>query len=210
MQFINNFIYINDNSISKILCKEIINMFEEQDGKRDGITIGGLNKNVKDTIDYVIPRNNDELKTIEKWSKIDKFLEKELNRNIKLYIRNLHQNLNIEEEYSNSEFRIFSKDFLTSHEFMIQKYTQNKGRYVYHNDESINWNEKKYRAITYIFYLNDVEEGGETEIWNDFKIKPKAGKLLLFPSSWVFPHRGKMPKSSDKYIITGWLWINNQ
>jgi hypothetical protein len=53
-----------------------------------------------------------------------------------------------------------------------------------------------------------VENGGETEIWDDFKIKPETGKLLLFPSSWTFPHRGVMPISDNKYIITGWLYVN--
>ena len=61
-------------------------------------------------------------------------------------------------------------------------------------------------VITYIFYLNDVEEGGETEIRRKCKIKSKAGKLLLFPSCWTFPHRGVMPISDNKYIITGWLY----
>jgi len=62
--------------------------------------------------------------------------------------------------------------------------------------------------FAFIFYLNNVEEEGETEIWGHKHIKPSAGKLLLFPASWTFSHCGKMQISSDKYIITGWLYIN--
>ena len=62
------------------------------------------------------------------------------------------------------------------------------------------------RKLTFLWYINDVEEGGETEFFGNHKIKPEAGKLILFPASWTFPHCGKMPISDDKYIITGWLW----
>ena len=62
------------------------------------------------------------------------------------------------------------------------------------------------RHLTFLWYLNDVEEGGETEFWGQYGIKPEAGKLILFPASWTFPHKANVPISSDKYIITGWLW----
>jgi len=64
-----------------------------------------------------------------------------------------------------------------------------------------------HRIITYLWYLNDVEEGGET-LFHNFKIKPKTGSLLLFPATWTYKHSGAMPISNDKYIITGWVWIN--
>ena len=89
---------------------------------------------------------------------------------------------------------------------MIQKYEQNKGKYIYHNDSSIKLDKNKFRVITFLWYLNDVEEGGETEFFGYYKIKPECGNILLFPSGWIYPHCGKMPISSDKYIITGWLY----
>jgi hypothetical protein len=58
-----------------------------------------------------------------------------------------------------------------------------------------------------LWYLNTVNDGGETEILGDIIVKPEAGKLLLFPASWTFPHRGKMPISEDKYIVTGWFHV---
>ena len=62
------------------------------------------------------------------------------------------------------------------------------------------------RHITFIWYLNDVNDGGETAFDGIYKIRPKSGKLVLFPASWTYPHCGKMPLSSDKYIITGWIY----
>jgi hypothetical protein len=64
-----NYFYINNNSISKELCNEIINLFEEEATKYEGITASGLNKDIKDSIDFVIPTQNEETK----WSKIRNF-----------------------------------------------------------------------------------------------------------------------------------------
>jgi hypothetical protein len=69
--------------------------------------------------------------------------------------------------------------------------------------------QKKNRIITYLWYLNDVEEGGETDFPDiNIKVKPETGKLVLFPATWDFPHCGKMPISSNKYIVTGWLYVD--
>lgn len=62
------------------------------------------------------------------------------------------------------------------------------------------------RAITYLWYLNDVEKGGETALLSNMKIQPSAGRLLLFPATWTYPHCGMMPESGDKYIVTGWVY----
>jgi hypothetical protein len=90
---------------------------------------------------------------------------------------------------------------------MLQKYNKCKGRYVYHNDFTNEPEKNRYRVITFIWYLNDVTDGGETEFFGGkINIKPEKGKLVLFPASWAFPHRGKMPISNDKYIITNWFY----
>jgi hypothetical protein len=91
---------------------------------------------------------------------------------------------------------------------LIQKYDKNKGKYIYHNDSRIDYKNKKTRMFTFIWYLNDVYEGGETEFIN-FKIIPERGKLVIFPASFVFPHCGNMPVSDDKYILTGWVYSSH-
>ena len=62
--------------------------------------------------------------------------------------------------------------------------------------------------MAYILYLNDVDEGGETHIIfdkKDINIKPEAGKLLIFPANFCFPHEGKKPISNSKYILVGFV-----
>jgi len=202
------YFYINPNSISLELCKTIINMFDSDKNKYEGVTFGGLNKNIKDTQDFVIPNSPDK-SGFDKWAKLHNFLEKELAKNTKEYIKILDELIvkNHEKEATTYKYKTFS-DFVTNQSFMVQRYTKQKGRYVYHNDFHSDYDAKKYRVITYLWYLNNVEEGGETEFWGSHTIKPETGKLLLFPASWTFPHRGKMPLSDDKYIITGWLYLH--
>ena len=204
-----NYFYINQTSISPELCKTIINMFNLDNNKYPGVTHSGLNKNIKDTHDLVIPNSPDK-SGFDKWAKVHNFLEKELAKNTKEYIKMLDELIvkNHEKEATTYEFNTFG-EFVTHQSFMVQRYTKQKGRYIYHNDFRSDWENKKYRVITYLWYLNTVEEGGETEFWGTHTIKPETGKLLLFPASWTFPHRGKMPLSHDKYIITGWLYLHD-
>jgi len=201
-----NYFYINSNSLSPELCKKIIEMFNNDENRYEGITAGGLNKNVKDTRDLVIP-NSPQKTGFDKWQKIHKFLEKELAQNLKEYVKNLDNLVinNHEKENTTFTYKTFG-NALSNENFMVQKYKKQKGRYIYHNDFSSDYKEKKYRVITYLWYLNTVEKGGETEFWGNYTVQPETGKLLLFPASWTFPHRGKMPISQDKYIITGWLY----
>ena len=203
----NNYFYINANSISKELCKKIIDMFDSDENKYEGVTFGGLNKNIKDTNDLMIPNSPNE-SGFDKWTKIQKFLENELAKNTREYVKILDDliNKNHKKENTSREYYTFGKKPLINDKFMIQMYTKQKGRYIYHDDFHNDYKNKRYRVVTYLWYLNTVEEGGETEFWGTHTIKPETGKLLLFPASWTFPHRGKIPLSHDKYIITGWLY----
>ena len=197
-------IYKNNNSISNELCLDLIKMFEEENNKHEGVTFRGLDKNIKDTTDYVIPKNN------KKWNKINVFLDIELKNNLKKYLDDLNNKIDFENknQNTNNKYKIFENTSFLHENYMIQKYLKGKGKYIYHNDFSINFENKSHRAITYIWYLNDVVEGGETVFFGDYKIQPKAGTLVFFPATWCYPHTGKMPLSNNKYIITGWLYVN--
>lgn len=63
------------------------------------------------------------------------------------------------------------------------------------------------RQLVAIWYLNDVPgPGGTTEfLFQDVKIKPEIGKLVLFPPFWTHEHRGAMLEQGVKYIATTWV-----
>jgi Rps23 Pro-64 3,4-dihydroxylase Tpa1-like proline 4-hydroxylase len=194
------------------LCDDIIQLYNYEkpchyqgqlNCRYPGITHSGVNKNIKDTTDFTIPKNAEQG---SKWGKINQVLYNELFENLQTYLNTLQNIPEFSSENNILEYKLFDINYFTEEVFMIQKYEKQKGKYIYHNDFSIEKN--KYRVITYLWYLNDVEEGGETEVWYNTRIKPEKGKLLLFPSHWAVPHCGKMPISSDKIIITGWLYKN--
>ena len=84
--------------------------------------------------------------------------------------------------------------------YQIQHYPQNEGKFDWHIDGGSP--KDCHRLIALILYLNDVEEGGETQFANfPVSIKPEVGKIALFPTSWTHIHRGDVPKSGDKSII---------
>ncbi len=63
------------------------------------------------------------------------------------------------------------------------------------------------RQLVAIWYLNDVTDaGGETEfLYQNLKITPEAGKLILFPPFWTHEHRGVTLQQGNKYIATTWV-----
>ncbi|MEE9342430.1 MAG: 2OG-Fe(II) oxygenase [Gammaproteobacteria bacterium] len=63
------------------------------------------------------------------------------------------------------------------------------------------------RQLVALWYLNDVPgPGGETEfLFQDVRVKPEKGKLILFPPFWTHEHRGVTLKKGVKYIATTWV-----
>jgi len=62
------------------------------------------------------------------------------------------------------------------------------------------------RAISSIVYLNDDYEGGEVEFVNfGLKIKPQAGMMLLFPSTYPYAHIAHPVTSGTKYALVTWI-----
>jgi hypothetical protein len=92
--------------------------------------------------------------------------------------------------------------------FQIQKYLKGIGHFIgWHLDAGEYDFPFRIREYVYTLYLNDVEDGGETEFlyYPKCNVKPKKGSLLWFPVHFPYVHRGNIPLSGDKYIMTGWV-----
>lgn len=88
--------------------------------------------------------------------------------------------------------------------FRIQKTKPGQGYHVWHYETSKVSNGA--RVLAWTIYLNDVEEGGETEfLYQKRRIYPKRGSVVIWPSGFTHTHRGNPPLSGDKYIVTSWL-----
>tara|TARA_R100001129_G_scaffold28552_1_gene19119 strand:+ start:1313 stop:1909 length:597 start_codon:yes stop_codon:yes gene_type:complete len=87
----------------------------------------------------------------------------------------------------------------------IQKTLPTQGYHVWHLEHGLGF-DNECRAFVYIIYLNDVEEGGETEFLHFSKrIKPKKGRIVIWPAGFPYVHRGNSPLLGEKYILTSWL-----
>jgi hypothetical protein len=91
----------------------------------------------------------------------------------------------------------------------IQKTCPTKGYHVWHCEHDACLDGRD-RVLAWTLYLNDVEEGGETEyLYQSLRIKPKTGTFALFPAHFTHAHRGNPPLSGVKYIATGWIEFLN-
>tara|TARA_R100000030_G_scaffold87251_1_gene70876 strand:- start:181 stop:792 length:612 start_codon:yes stop_codon:yes gene_type:complete len=62
------------------------------------------------------------------------------------------------------------------------------------------------RFLVCFLYLNDVKDGGNTNFPKlDYSITPKRGRMLLFPSTWMFRHAGLPVIRGTKYILGTYL-----
>ena len=70
--------------------------------------------------------------------------------------------------------------------------------------DSIDYTSNRY--LVFLWYLNDVLEGGETDFPDlGLRVAARVGRLLIFPPYWMFQHAGLPPRSNDKYIISTYL-----
>jgi hypothetical protein len=78
------------------------------------------------------------------------------------------------------------------------------GFHSWHHEQASG--ESRGRAVVWAIYLNDVQEGGETEyLYQHVRLKPQKGMLAMWPAGYTHPHRGNPCYTDEKYILTGWL-----
>ena len=83
--------------------------------------------------------------------------------------------------------------------------TQPQGGYHMWHFESAT-REHSSRLLTFIVYLNDIQEGGETEfLYLSKRVQAKTGRVIIFPAGYTHTHRGNPPLNQNKYILTGWV-----
>jgi hypothetical protein len=88
--------------------------------------------------------------------------------------------------------------------YNMQKIRVGGGYHMWHYESMAR--EVANRVLVFMLYLNDVQDGGETEfLYQHKRVQPKQGTLVIWPAGFTHTHRGNPPLSNDKYIMTGWL-----
>ena len=179
-----------DDVLSGDFCKDVIQRFEHAEGKQRGLTytkgnIEEYDKSHKDTIELVISDH-------PQWRDVEEVLTKSYMEYVQRYIYEFNPLLAIGQETYREEFRIKKYDI--------------GGLFNWHIDCN---GENYYRILAIQFYFNEVQEGGETEFeYQKARVKPQRGRLIIFPATWTFRHRGAPVISNSKYVCTNYLRVN--
>jgi hypothetical protein len=74
-------------------------------------------------------------------------------------------------------------------------------------DHADSWhNDSATRQVSIIMYLSTVQEGGGTYFpMLDLRVQPVKGRVLLFPSYFMYMHRAEPPISDVKYVCISWM-----
>ena len=200
--FNNDFIGIFDNILSRDECETIIDRFDNIDKNRHTKTAQSCS--YKDQVNHLEGKQDDSCSgviskkctqiTFDLTKKEDifyhRFVKKAILKSLPLYA-NRYPFLKTGSDCC--EFQLTSL-------YNFQKYTDGEGYYKLHCEQGPL---APYRMLVWTIYLNDAKSG--TEFTTQKKIvKPKAGRMIIWPASWTHPHRGVTPNEGLKYIITGW------
>tara|TARA_Y100000401_G_scaffold20276_1_gene13536 strand:+ start:1831 stop:2448 length:618 start_codon:yes stop_codon:yes gene_type:complete len=192
------YIFCLDNMLSKEECNDIIKKFEDHiDITSQGVTGSGVDLNVKNSKDLHISQ-------VKGWEKEDELFFNIVNSSMNQYYNYLNSKHNL--SYFTTKERLVihpQRESITDTGYQIQKTEPGKG-YVWHHDGQ--FDQFKTRELTYILYLNDVDEGW-TQFYNGNQVSPRAGRVIIFPATWTYIHQGYPPKQT-KYLMTGWLHAN--
>lgn len=82
--------------------------------------------------------------------------------------------------------------------FRIYRYEPGQ-RFKMHRDGSYERNETEFSILSFLIYLNENFEGGETEFRKVTTVKPKTGTALVFHHP--MRHEGKEIISGIKYVL---------
>ncbi len=221
-----NFIEVYPDVLTPEFCQAFIEQFEQSPHKNAGRTGGGVDTSKKLSEDIYLqeqPEFHQALQTILQAcsTQITDYMSK--------YFFSLISgiSLTVQHPVTKEPVQITADNFaevgqpnmanLLRYLFRLapvnaQKYPQGKGNYGYWHSEiypQMGENDALHRTLLFIVYLNDVEEGGETDFYyQETSVKPKAGTMVIAPCGFTHTHRGNIPISSDKYILTSWVLFN--
>ena len=187
---INNFIGVYDNYISPDECNKAIKIFENQ------VKFNNTLNRIDFEQSTVTQKQDQQFFASE--SNLDIWWE-----DLKLTILNYDLAW---KHYCKSTGAADGKEFFYTN-LKLQKTLPTEGYHVWHIEHGKGF-ENEPRAFVFSIYLNDVEDGGETEFLHFSKrVQPKAGRIVIWPAGFPYMHRGNPPLSGEKYILTSWMML---
>ena len=182
MDELRDLIHVYENDLESDVCNFLIDVFEQFSDKHERLDNDGK----PNFTQFNLTQNHQ--------------LSDEIT---KIHNHIIHKTLAHRDKYY--EF-INSKVFPSEHafeQFRIKKYNPD-GIDQFDTHVDVIDHETSRRYLSFMWYLNDVNEGGKT-VFKDIEIQPKQGTLIVFPPLWMYPHKGEPPTSGSKYIMSTYL-----
>lgn len=219
-----NFIEVYDDALDADFCAEIITKFEaSSDRQHRGQTGHGVDAAKKDSLDLTITPLADWVPINQRLLDVTLDKLKEYARRYRFLLSGAVA-LTMRDHETGGSFTLDENSFDRLNDrqlnsvllklyrpgsLNVQKYRQASGGYhhwhseIYPRDAA---GETLHRVLLFMFYLNTVEDGGETAFfYQDRKISPRAGRMVIAPAGFTHTHKGHVPLSGDKYIVTSWI-----
>ena len=210
----NNFIEVYENVLSEEVCEYLIKTFEDSPDLHTFGKVGDGNTDleIKSSMDMNLLQALDKQPGLKGMilGNIRKHLDESIIKYFKKYPYT--QRAPFDKECTDKEIvdHLRSNYSFWSKSLMMKKYNKGKdGFHAFHEDCGVQF-PTIARTLVCMYYLNDVEEGGETEFYHQqLKVKPTRGSLVIFPAYFTHLHKGHIPISNNKYIMNIWLMKNN-
>ena len=191
------YIWTKEKTLSRKFCKDLITKFNSNSQLNShGLTVNGEASHIKKSIDCY-------LSGYDIYKEEDKVFFNSLSSALTEYEQVVSKRVDTWHMTNNFVKCDFSSGLPTRDTGYQMQKTNPGDFYDWHHDWM--YHHGGVRTLTYIWYLNTVTQGGYTEFFNGIKVQPVTGKLLIFPATWTYMHRGFPPKTQSKYIVTGWL-----
>ena len=218
----NDFIEVYEDALPADACAELVRAFEASGAAVPGRVGGGVLPELKDSRDIHITGRPE-------WRDAENALNHAVFAGLLKYLRTyrhaLIAPLMLQTKAADGTLRrIASEDFdamsddtlaglvravLRPGPINLQRYTGGQGGYPYWHCELYPKDataETLHRHVLWTIYLNDGFDAGETEfLYQQRRIVPKTGSLLIAPAAFTHTHRGNRPVGGDKYIATSWI-----
>lgn len=181
----NSFIFEKKGALPDFLCDDMVARFESNQNDQYAGRVGAnmnSNESLKKTTDLIASGK-------EHWKDVDNNLFRSLAVALKEF-KELYPYFGDMSRFKDMGYN-------------LQRYQ--KGEYYHWHVDADN-KVLAERQLVALWYLNDVDEGGETDfIFQGASVKPEKGKLMLFPPFWTHEHRANVVKKGVKYIATTWI-----
>ena len=217
-----DFITITPEALPRETCDQIVGHIRQSNALLPGQVGGGVYPELKHSRDITITGNPE-------WQQVEEALNMAMLGSLIRYLREYPQTLisplMLQQPGPDGALRRLSAEDVAAKDdagiieliraclrpggINLQWYRAGEGGYPYWHCEQYPRDascETLHRHLLWTLYLNDEFEEGETEfMFQQRKVKPQTGSLLIAPAGFTHTHRGNRPKGGDKFIATSWV-----